>query len=80
MAHPIVSLGLVTAIRSAQQLLNTHLPFSDSSDSEQKTLHMALHHCEKLLFIKSFGSYLATSLTEIDMRFCRVDPHVEVDG
>ena len=41
---------------------------------------MALHHCEKLLFIKSFNSYLATSLTEIDVCFCRVDPHVEVDG
>ena len=76
MIHPIVSLGYI--IRAAQLLLNTCLPFSDSN--EQKTLHMALHHCEKLLFIKSFGSYLATSLTEIDMRFCRVDPHVEVDG
>ena len=41
---------------------------------------MALHHCEKLLFIKSFDSYLATSLTEIDVCFCRVDLHVEVGG
>ena len=34
----------------------------------------------KLLFIVSFDSYLAISLTISDMCFCRVDPHVEVDG
>ena len=34
----------------------------------------------KLLFIINFDSYLATSLTKFDVRFCRVDPPVEVDG
>ena len=34
----------------------------------------------KLSLIVSFDSYLATSLTKFDVRFCRVDPRVEVDG
>ena len=39
-------------------------------------LHEALHHCEiKLLLIVSFDSYLATSLTKIDVHFYRVDLH-----
>ena len=30
--------------------------------------------------VDHFDSYLATSLTKFDMRFCRVDLRVEVDG
>ena len=46
----------------------------------QNTFYVALHCHESYRSPEVFNSYLATSLTKFDVHFCRVDPHVEVDG